>query len=347
MSDLPLTIIDNHYDGMGDAVIYCWMAHSARAAGQNVKVNIRRWPDIGYIFGLTGDMMTLSPSERYFADKGSGSPHWHYEQQVVEACLKDTTAEGGIQSRFDAWCQAHGLGKLTPVRPPYVEHSKPAEWAETEWTNRDAATGHSLRVLVGAGCAWPNRKWPMGYYVDLAQWLAHDEKCNVVGIGSADDCKGMPYAYWGSSILNTAALIRRADLVVTNDTGLAHVAGTIGVPTVAICGPTRPEVIFAHMPEVTGFRMDPATVPCVGCHFGGDRGYRAACATGCEALYRLSPGSVLEGLRPILEVLRHAADSRQRQPEGRGGPAEATAETGQGDGCPELPALVAADHGGD
>jgi ADP-heptose:LPS heptosyltransferase len=39
------------------------------------------------------------------------------------------------------------------------------------------------------------------------------------------------------------------DLVITNDTGLAHVAPAVGTPTVVIFGPTNPETTRPYSPQ--------------------------------------------------------------------------------------------------
>ncbi len=44
----------------------------------------------------------------------------------------------------------------------------------------------------------------------------------------------------GSDLRNAVLALAAADLAVTNDSGLMHVAAAIGTPTVAIFGPTSP-----------------------------------------------------------------------------------------------------------
>jgi heptosyltransferase-2 len=38
-----------------------------------------------------------------------------------------------------------------------------------------------------------------------------------------------------------AALLQRAALVVSNDTGPAHIAAAVGTPVLSVLGPTKPE----------------------------------------------------------------------------------------------------------
>jgi ADP-heptose:LPS heptosyltransferase len=43
-------------------------------------------------------------------------------------------------------------------------------------------------------------------------------------------------------LAETAALLEQCTLYVGNDSGLSHVAGALGIPTVAVFGPTDPDV---------------------------------------------------------------------------------------------------------
>jgi ADP-heptose:LPS heptosyltransferase len=78
-------------------------------------------------------------------------------------------------------------------------------------------------------------------------------------------------------------------VVVGNDSFPAHLAGTVGVPTLALMGPTVASV-FAHLPDVECLASN--GVDCTGCHFR--KPFRAACDQGCMSLYRLFPDDVLD-----------------------------------------------------
>jgi heptosyltransferase-2 len=66
-----------------------------------------------------------------------------------------------------------------------------------------------------------------------------------------------------TSLAQTAALLSSADLLVTNDTGPAHVAAAVGCPVVVIFGPTKPETTrpFSTLAEVV--RKPPVCAPCM------------------------------------------------------------------------------------
>jgi hypothetical protein len=297
-----LPIIDNHYDGIGDAVTYCWIAHSARAAGINVRLNIRRHQEIAWIFGQEANL-TVAPGDRWFSDRGDGSDHWKHE--IGEA------GHGAVKTRFEAWCEGLGLGAFPPVRPPYVEHTHLAAWADRLWSDRDMQAGSLDRILIFPECAWTARTWPRAYWIDLA-WMLHNQGHNTI-VALPQKTDEFPFAIWGHSLPHIASLCARADLVIANDSGPAHIAGTLDRPTLAVCGPTRPEIVFDHLPSVRGITAPRYMVGCVGCHFRGP--FRRACGSGCQALYRLTPERV------FVEVEHELANPRQCESRGAGGTA--------------------------
>jgi len=59
-----------------------------------------------------------------------------------------------------------------------------------------------------------------------------------------------------------AAILSRCRLYVGNDSGVTHLAAAVGVPTVAIFGPTDPDV---WAPRGPGVRVVRAATPCAPC----------------------------------------------------------------------------------
>ena len=107
------------------------------------------------------------------------------------------------------------------------------------------------RVIVyhpGAGKA-PNR-WPAGLFARLADELsASVPSATIITSGPMDD--GPVSAMTGSlhtsfeviknqPIRDVASAIRFADLLVSNDTGIMHVAAAVGTPVLSLFGPTDP-----------------------------------------------------------------------------------------------------------
>ena len=113
----------------------------------------------------------------------------------------------------------------------------------------------------------------------------------------------------GKSWNYIAAAIQASRLVIGNDSGPAHLAGTIGTPTVAVQGATT-ERIYAHIPEVISYRKK--ALGCAGCHCLPPD-FRASCDSGCLELYRTFPEEVAQFAMSILnaqlikEAREHAA----------------------------------------
>ncbi len=106
------------------------------------------------------------------------------------------------------------------------------------------------RRLVGlhVGARPPARRWPAERFAALGDALARRTGAAIVLTGSGDErdvaerVRGMMSAPAVSlagqtSIGTLAALLERLDLFVSNDTGPAHLAVAVDVPSIAIFGP--------------------------------------------------------------------------------------------------------------
>jgi heptosyltransferase-1 len=105
-------------------------------------------------------------------------------------------------------------------------------------------------VVLHPGARWPTKLWPVDSWARLAEWLV-DRDVAVVLTGSPGD-KDLADAMVTESkapILNLAgrttigelaAVLKRAALALTTDTGPMHLAAALGTPVVALFGPTAP-----------------------------------------------------------------------------------------------------------
>jgi heptosyltransferase-2 len=105
-----------------------------------------------------------------------------------------------------------------------------------------------IGMHIGAGKK-PNR-WPVKNFAGLAQEVREKFGAEVVlfwGPKERDLCREFcrsvnfkPIAIEPSSILQLAACFSQCSATVCNDTGVMHLAAAVGVPLVAIFGPTNP-----------------------------------------------------------------------------------------------------------
>lgn len=103
-------------------------------------------------------------------------------------------------------------------------------------------------AIVNPGAGWGAKRWPAERYGQVARTLAASGVQPIInyGPGEEDLARETEQASAGGakplrcSISELIALTRRAKLFIGGDTGPLHLAAVLGVPVVAIFGPTDP-----------------------------------------------------------------------------------------------------------
>ncbi len=135
------------------------------------------------------------------------------------------------------------LGTPPEPEPPLLE--VPGE--ALEWARRTLPDGPLVGVNPGAtyGTA---KQWYPDRFVEVGRRLAAHGRIVVVG-GPAEAALGTRVAAeipgaidlaGRTGLSQLAALLARCRLFLTNDTGPMHVADAVGIPVVAVFGPTDP-----------------------------------------------------------------------------------------------------------
>ena len=117
----------------------------------------------------------------------------------------------------------------------------------------------------------PSKRWPARHFAALARklaaqgyavWLFGSENDRAVGEEIAAASEGAATNLCGRTDLASAIdLLSLAEIVVTNDSGLMHVAAGVGRPVVALFGSSSPEhtppLARAHRIVRTGIECSP------------------------------------------------------------------------------------------
>ena len=117
------------------------------------------------------------------------------------------------------------------------------------------------------------KRWPAERYAALGDRLK-ESGAQVVLIGSAGEmdvsqevCKHaqhQPLVLTGqTTVAQAAALISVADLLITNDTGPAHIGAALRTPTLVIFGPTNPLTTYPMSTQAEIIRHPPDCAPCM------------------------------------------------------------------------------------
>ncbi len=106
---------------------------------------------------------------------------------------------------------------------------------------------HPNTVFIAPGSVWPTKRWSQTGYFEVAKNLVQTG-FDIIFVGSKEEralCEELQNKLPSSrniagqtSILDLALLFRKANFLITNDSGAMHIASSVGLPTVAIFGPT-------------------------------------------------------------------------------------------------------------
>jgi len=123
-----------------------------------------------------------------------------------------------------------------------------------DFLSRNAVKKDELLVVINPGGNWLPKRWPKEYWAILADKLASAFKAKVVITGNNNDLnlakeirdrmRARPIITCGIfNLKQLAALVKRADLFVTGDTGPLHIANAVGAKKIiALFGPTSPRI---------------------------------------------------------------------------------------------------------
>ena len=133
--------------------------------------------------------------------------------------------------------------------PAYPANMLPHSPAAEAWCDEQLRIMGARRFAVlNPGAGWAAKEWPAENYRDLAKELFKDGISSIINAGPGEEALAAKISESSDgaarpltcSIGELIALSRRASLFVGGDTGPMHLANLIGVPVVAIFGPTNP-----------------------------------------------------------------------------------------------------------
>ena len=188
--------------------------------------------------------------------------HWDAHDHVheVDYCLKLAQAAGAT---------------ITPEdRVPHLNVDPQAQrdveqLLEQEGVAEDAVV-ITCHVSSHNGYA---KRWPVPYWATLIERLIGEEHAIVILTGAPNDqplieqvlqrTHEHPLNFAGkTSLLQLAALLQRANLMITGDSGPMHIAAAVGTPLIAIHGPTDPALSGPISPTAMVLRSDIWCSPC-------------------------------------------------------------------------------------
>lgn len=205
-------------------------------------------------------------------------------EKLARVAYTQTTERGGghvMDQNLRLLSAAAGASLVAPsVADPHLLPRDPAaeQWAESELAARGLTNKRFALLSPAAG--WPAKEWPAERYGGLAHKLAQDGIASILNVGPGERETALADLAERSSnatarritatITQLIALTRRAALFIGGDTGPMHLANALGVPVVALFGPTdparngpyfQPRAVLRHPLSVTSYSHTDAPDP--------------------------------------------------------------------------------------
>lgn len=164
---------------------------------------------------------------------------------------------------------------------------------------------NSLRIALGAGASYGSAKcWPPSRFAELANRLQSESDADVILFGTAAEAavtraisaelRRPPIDLTEkTSIADLPGLLSQCHVFIGNDSGAMHVAAGVGLPVVAVFGPTDPYGTAPVTPRCTIVQQKPYCSPCFLRH----------CPTDHRCMSSITPEMVDAAVKPWLAAV--------------------------------------------
>jgi heptosyltransferase II len=163
----------------------------------------------------------------------------------------------------------------------------------------------AVRIAVAAGASYGSAKcWPPERFAKAINQLLKERKAEVILFGTPGEAGVSAAIQAGldqsaldltgaTQIAELPALLSRCTAFLGNDSGAMHVAAAVGLPVVAVFGPTDPEGTAPLTPRCTIVQERPYCSPC----------FLRRCPTDHRCMTAIAPQRVSEGIvKALAEV---------------------------------------------
>jgi heptosyltransferase-2 len=163
----------------------------------------------------------------------------------------------------------------------------------------------ALRIAIGAGASYGSAKcWLPARFAEVANRLQSQTGADVILFGTASETpvanaiaaelRQPPIDLTGrTAIADLPALLSQCHLFIGNDSGAMHVAAAVGLPVVAIFGPTDPQGTAPVTPRCTVVQEKPYCSPC----------FLRRCPTDHRCMTRVTADMVEAAVKPWLSSI--------------------------------------------
>ncbi|MER3415368.1 MAG: ADP-heptose--LPS heptosyltransferase [Gemmataceae bacterium] len=172
-------------------------------------------------------------------------------------------------------------------------------WDSWRWPPDAPVVGFNPHAAYG-----PAKKWPLEYFVQLAQLLLQDPALRILvlcGPGEEAESQKLVHCLRSSRVQSlagatlslglTKACIERLTLLITTDSGPRHIAACFDRPVITLFGPTHKDWTETYYPKAVHLQRE---VPCGPCQL-------RRCPLDHACMRMLTPDQVYSVARAILD----------------------------------------------
>ena len=201
------------------------------------------------------------------------------------------------------WRAQQALGTAAPPMTNSAVALPPDEFFAAQWLRDERVPEAATLVAISPSARSHIKRWTAAGFAAVADLLIAEERCHVLFTGEEDERdvvhgiigrmaqpQAAHVAAGQTTLGQLAALLRRCRLLVSNDSATMHLAAYLGVPVVAIFGPTDPR---KYGPTGAQHRIIQRQLRCVPCE-------ASLCRYHHECMEETMPEEVFNAARAIL-----------------------------------------------
>lgn len=222
-----------------DETVCGWIqqARRLRKEGFDLAIDLQGLFRSGVLAWFSG-----APTRIGFANAREGSP-WFYTKRVPVPLMEMHAVDRYL-------LVAQSLGLPLPSKPQFSFVFSDRDWELIgDLCARENFSLDRPWIAMNVSARWPTKRWALSSFAALLDRLYGEGLEPVVVIGSANDRSDVEQlrAITSSPFIDLTgriplgclpALLSKAALLITNDSGPMHIAAAVGVCVVALFGPT-------------------------------------------------------------------------------------------------------------
>ncbi len=188
--------------------------------------------------------------------------------------------------------------------PAFYLNDMVKKFADTFLSSHNLSPGKFITINIGGG--WEIKRLPADKLIELSNLIHAELHMPVVILyGPSEKKEAWQITASTSAILapptslhEMGAIMKESFLLITNDSGPMHIAAALGVPTLAIFGPTSPHLQgpYENIPEI----VRNENLNCLECNL-------TKCPIGNPCMKKLDIEIIFDGLMKLIYKIEHSS----------------------------------------